>query len=607
MPIAFDNEYDNKGRIARTSIQKYNDLIICPECRNRRQVRFDTRKYENAKIIEIKNLNTSKLVVANTTLNLEHIRAFVVGRHTLSVGLGEEVEVIADLYIVSQVWTSSRFGTRVNSSGGIGEPILYIRKMKYTKRQREINITERDEVNFERFLSYPDYLKRVISLVAPHIHGHEDEKLAGLLMILGAAPKQRQNWYSREWINTTFVGDIGAAKTELMRSIIALVPGSQEINAKHSTGKGIIAIAERQGDGGATLRTGAIALANGRICGVDEVGTFLFEEQEQLLQVMDKGYFDFRKMGINQRVYAKTPLLLTANPMGKGGKWASPDGISLDEIPLKGQLIDRSDLIHIFRLPRTPQEIREHNDNKLALASKHFRRNKDGLFDSIHLRKLLYWLKNHNPELENVVFENTELEDRLNQFRTEMDIKLADNGFLSGRNWDSLFRVASALARLMCKKKIDNEVVEITIQFLRRRYEDFGMQIKDFIESKDLAYSEIIKVVKDRYESQNWMAGISEEQIDEITTIPFNEAAQTARDRNDQVAYYLGKNFRDPNNRPMRNLKELFREERKCDGGRVRAISKSKYSELKLRWEPDSNSNSNPGGEGVNNDNDNGV
>ncbi len=163
-----------------------------------------------------------------------------------------------------------------------------------------------------------------------------------MLTAAGAAPvHQKENYYSdRYWINTILAGDKGTGKPTLMEDAVNLRRGSQLISAQHSTGKGSVAIAEREGGvGGAILRAGAATLAHDSICGIDEFQLFDFESQDQFLGLMQNGYFDFNKMGIKQRITAHTSFITTANP--SGGRWKDSRTISLGEVLIKEQLWDR--------------------------------------------------------------------------------------------------------------------------------------------------------------------------------------------------------------------------------------------------------------------------
>lgn len=46
---------------------------------------------------------------------MERLTVFVVGKHTLSVGFGEEVEIVGDLHVLASWAFSSRIG---NGNGG---------------------------------------------------------------------------------------------------------------------------------------------------------------------------------------------------------------------------------------------------------------------------------------------------------------------------------------------------------------------------------------------------------------------------------------------------------------------------------------------------------
>ena len=100
-------------------------------------------------------------------------------------------------------------------------------------------------------------------MMSPEVYGNDEAKLELLLTAVRGAPKQKDNWYRRYWINTGLVEDKGTAKTTLLYDAIKLIPGSQSVSGQHSTGKGIVAVAERIGGmGEPVLRAEAAVLAN---------------------------------------------------------------------------------------------------------------------------------------------------------------------------------------------------------------------------------------------------------------------------------------------------------------------------------------------------------
>ena len=54
--------------------------------------------------------------------------------------------------------------------------------------------------------------------------------------------------------------------------------------------------------------------------------------------LMETGFFDFNKMGIHQRLELQARFVINSNTIS--GKWKDMNSISVDEISLKGQLID---------------------------------------------------------------------------------------------------------------------------------------------------------------------------------------------------------------------------------------------------------------------------
>jgi DNA replicative helicase MCM subunit Mcm2 (Cdc46/Mcm family) len=119
------------------------------------------------------------------------------------------------LYVLGSWTSSSRFGTGSIGGGGPDSgkayPILYADRIKYTKRQREINskeynkLIERDA--FNKFVSYPKLIQRLVSMMSPQIYGHDDVKLGLLLLGAGGAPIQKYNPNVRHCINAGLFGD----------------------------------------------------------------------------------------------------------------------------------------------------------------------------------------------------------------------------------------------------------------------------------------------------------------------------------------------------------------------------------------------------------------
>ena len=219
----------------------------------------------------------------NNTEHLDRLMVLVSGKHAKDIGFSEEVEMIGELQIMpSSVIEARRSTTGRNPNprymfaaelGGKYQKIFYAKHIKYTKREREAVLTAQDIQAIKKFTSMPNLIRRLVSMFGPNVTGYENAKLGLLLQAVGPAPYQRENWYRRTWINTGLFGDPGTAKTVLGEEAVKLLPGSQTVSGQHSTGKGVVAIAEKEADGSAFVRAGAAVLANNASCFIDEIGS----------------------------------------------------------------------------------------------------------------------------------------------------------------------------------------------------------------------------------------------------------------------------------------------------------------------------------------------
>jgi DNA replicative helicase MCM subunit Mcm2 (Cdc46/Mcm family) len=234
-------------------------------------------------------------------------------------------------------------------------------------------------------------------------------------------------------------------------------------------------------------------------------------------------------------------------------------------------------MFFVFRAPQTLQEIQDYSNNMFELAKKHFR------LDFLFLRKYIHYIRSCG-EFDEIDFEKPYLAERLRDFWT--DLMSANPNAITNRGFESTYRIAKAIARLMLKKSVDCEVVAQTIKFIEDMYRTHGSQIIESIDYRTYAYLAIAKVVKDHSQNMLWAQEQGTIELGELNDITFSEAAEMAASKDQKVRHYLGDNFRSSNNRAARHLREMFREEREFEGGRIKVVSKDKHAELKLRWVP---------------------
>ena len=117
----------------------------------------------------------------------------------------------------------------------------------------------------------------------------------------------------------------------MLRKIVAIIPNARYESAQGSTGLSLTAmVTKEQGDTG-VLRLGAIPLASGSLCAINELNQMPLEQHKHFLDFMEEGETSTNKYGINAHIIGHTSLIGSANP--RGGKWKDPDKVDYDEHP----------------------------------------------------------------------------------------------------------------------------------------------------------------------------------------------------------------------------------------------------------------------------------
>jgi hypothetical protein len=100
-PIGFRGDY-----------KEYRNKAKCPRCNEMRACQPDMREFANVKVIELKNTSSDKVSVltANPELATEGLTTVVFNKHTLALGLGEDVEIVGQFYVVESGLAASRYG-----------------------------------------------------------------------------------------------------------------------------------------------------------------------------------------------------------------------------------------------------------------------------------------------------------------------------------------------------------------------------------------------------------------------------------------------------------------------------------------------------------------
>ena len=257
----------------------------------------------------------------------------------------------------------------------------YIQPVGETFEDIQINPEEEKKI---KEVSQNNPLQMLVDATAPTIYGNEILKQSTILQLFGGVRKILQDGREvRGDSHILIIGDPGAAKTALIKSLTKLTPKWQYVSGGGgSSGKGIAAVAVKDELLKAwTLDAGAGVLAHNGVLFFDELDKMVPEERGALHEIMESQSFTVHKAGINATLLARATILAAANP--KFGRFDPYDEL-YKQLNLPPTLINRFDLV--FPLRDIPEEVK---DDKMA---RHILKS--------HRKKLVLESETKNPFLD---------------------------------------------------------------------------------------------------------------------------------------------------------------------------------------------------------------
>lgn len=210
----------------------------------------------------------------------------------------------------------------------------------------DIEITEAEEEEIRALASDKNILHRFASSIAPSIYGHEIVKSAIALQMFRGVTRQRGKNRTRGDIHILLLGDPGIAKSQLLDFTAATTPRGVSASGGQSTNAGLTCAAKQSPDGDWMLEGGALVLADGGICCIDEFDKMSKDDRAAIHKAMEQQKIDVNKAGLNSTLMTRCSVLAAANP--KSGRW-DPFGNIGEQIDLPPSLLSRFDLIFIMR------------------------------------------------------------------------------------------------------------------------------------------------------------------------------------------------------------------------------------------------------------------
>eukprot|EP00884_Botryococcus_braunii_P012720 jgi/Botrbrau1/21449/Bobra.0216s0057.1 len=290
--------------------------------------------------------------------------------------------------------------------------------------------------------------QELVHALCPSIHGHEMVKAAIVLALMGGVRKHAddsQHVPIRGDIHLLICGDPGTGKSQLLQAAASVAPKGLYVCGNGSTTAGLtVSVVQDALSGDFTFEAGALVLASGGICCVDELDK-LKTDHKALLGAMEQQEVTLSKAGLCATMPAETGVIGAANPVD--GHYHRGKTV-MENLKMSDAMLSRFDLI--FLLLDRPDEVQDQllSDHILSMHSG------DGERHGPARKKLLQ----QYPELSMGAFSDQKsetLQSRLKRY-TAQDTEPM---------WPSLMRVYIDYARRFCMPRLTNEAKQILKDF----------------------------------------------------------------------------------------------------------------------------------------------
>ncbi|CAI9104079.1 OLC1v1002690C1 [Oldenlandia corymbosa var. corymbosa] len=285
--------------------------------------------------------------------------------------------------------------------------------------------------------------------ICPQVFGLFTVKLAVALTLIGGVQHvDASGTKVRGESHLLLVGDPGTGKSQFLKFAAKLSNRSVITTGLGSTSAGLTVTAVKDG-GEWMLEAGALVLADGGLCCIDEFDSMRSHDRATIHEAMEQQTISVAKAGLVTTLNTRTIVFGATNPKGQ---YDPEESLSVNTT-LSGPLLSRFDIVLVLLDTKNPDWDAVVSSHILAEAEKE-KGNRDEDLASIWpltmLRRYIYYVKrNFKPvlskEAEKVISSYYQLQRRSatqNAARTTV------------RMLESLIRLAQAHARLMFRDEV---------------------------------------------------------------------------------------------------------------------------------------------------------